>query len=81
MTEQRILRQLFLLLTLCFGATTAWADKPSIVLIVADDMGYGDCGVYNPDSKIQTPNIDQLAREGLRFTDAHAAASTCTPSR
>ena len=56
-------------------------DRPNIVLILADDMGYGDCGVYNPESKIATPHIDQLAQEGLRFTDAHAAGSTCTPSR
>jgi len=55
--------------------------KANIVLILADDMGYGDCGVYNPESKIATPNIDQLAAEGLRFTDAHAPGSTCTPSR
>ena len=59
---------------------TAWG-RPNIVLILADDMGYGDCGVYNPESKIATPHIDQLAQEGLRFTDAHAAGSTCTLSR
>jgi arylsulfatase A len=56
-------------------------SRPNIILIMADDMGYGDCGVYNPDSKIKTPNIDQLAKEGLRFTDAHSASNTCTPSR
>lgn len=55
--------------------------KPNIIIILADDMGYGDCGVYNPESKIKTPHIDQLAKEGLRFMDAHAASSTCTPSR
>jgi len=55
--------------------------QPNIILILADDMGYGDCAVYNPESKIKTPHIDQLAQEGLRFTDAHSAASTCTPSR
>lgn len=54
---------------------------PNIVLILADDMGYGDCGAYNPESKIETPHIDQLAKEGLRFADAHSSASTCTPSR
>ena len=56
-------------------------EKPNVVLIMADDMGYGDCGAYNSESKIPTPHIDQLAKEGLLFTDAHAAASTCTPSR
>jgi arylsulfatase A-like enzyme len=56
-------------------------SRPNIVIILADDMGYGDCGVYNPQSKIATPNIDQLAKEGLRFTDAHSASVTCTASR
>ncbi|MDH4203443.1 MAG: sulfatase-like hydrolase/transferase [Phycisphaerae bacterium] len=56
-------------------------QKPNIIFILADDLGYGDCGVYNPQSKIKTPYIDQLAIEGLLFTDAHSAGSTCTPSR
>ncbi len=56
-------------------------SPPNIVLILADDLGYGDCGANNPDSKIRTPHIDQLAQEGLRFTDAHSASGTCTPSR
>jgi arylsulfatase A-like enzyme len=49
--------------------------------ILADDMGYGDPGCFNPNSKIATPNIDRLAREGMRFSDAHAAGSVCHPSR
>lgn len=57
------------------------AAPPNIVLILADDMGYGDVGVFNAAAKVATLNIDRLATEGLRFTDAHAAASTCTPSR
>jgi arylsulfatase A-like enzyme len=56
-------------------------ERPNIVIILADDLGYGDCGAYNKESKIDTPQIDQLAREGLLFLDAHAAGSTCTPSR
>ena len=68
-------------LVLALMVGQAFADKPNIVLILADYMGYGDCGAYNPESKISTPHIDQLAKEGLLFTDAHAAASTCTPSR
>ena len=52
-----------------------------IVIILVDDMGYGDPGCYNPESKIPTPNIDQLSREGMRFTDAHAAGALCHPSR
>jgi len=56
-------------------------NQPNIILILVDDMGYGDPGCYNPDSKIPTPNIDQLAAEGMRFTDAHAAGTLCHPSR
>jgi arylsulfatase A len=62
----------------CAGADTG---KPNIIFIYADDMGYGDCGVYNPGITIPTPNIDQLARDGLRFTDAHSPYATCTGSR
>jgi len=57
------------------------SSKPNIIFILADDMGIGDCGVYNPASKISTPNIDRLARDGMRFTDAHAAGAICVPSR
>lgn len=57
------------------------ASKPNIVIILADDMGYGDPGCYNPKSKIPTPNIDRLAREGMRFSDAHAPGPLCHPSR
>ncbi len=58
----------------------AAADRPNIVLIYADDLGYGDTGCYGA-TRVLTPNIDRLANEGLRFTDAHSAAATCTPSR
>lgn len=54
---------------------------PNIIYILADDMGYGDAGCYNPASRIPTPNIDALAARGVRFTDAHAGSSLCTPSR
>ena len=54
---------------------------PNIVFILADDLGYGDLGCYNQDSRIPTPNIDRLADEGMRFTDAHAAGPLCHPSR
>ncbi|MCP4770120.1 MAG: sulfatase-like hydrolase/transferase [Planctomycetes bacterium] len=56
------------------------ADKPNVVIIYADDVGYADVSCYGAD-KIQTPNIDRLAKEGLRFTDGHCTAATCTPSR
>jgi arylsulfatase A len=55
--------------------------RPNIVFILADDLGYGDLGCYNKDSKIPTPNLDRLASEGTRFTDAHAPTSVCTPTR
>jgi len=55
--------------------------KPNIVIILADDMGYGDVGCYNSDSKIPTPNMDRLAKGGMIFTDAHSASAVCTPSR
>jgi arylsulfatase A len=57
------------------------AKKPNIVFILADDMGYGDVGCYNPNSKIPTPNMDRLAEEGVRFTDAHSPSAVCTPTR
>ncbi|MCB8932671.1 MAG: sulfatase-like hydrolase/transferase [Chthonomonadaceae bacterium] len=56
-------------------------DKPNIVVILADDLGYGDLRCYNSESKVATPNVDRLAREGMRFTDAHAPSTVCTPSR
>jgi len=56
-------------------------SKPNIIFIMADDMGYGDVSCYNPDSKISTPNMDRVAREGLRFTDAHSPSAVCTPTR
>ncbi|WP_432800016.1 sulfatase family protein [Poriferisphaera sp. WC338] len=57
----------------------ASSSYPNVVVIFADDIGYGDLGCYG--GKIPTPNIDRLAHEGMRFTDAHSAASLCAPSR
>ncbi len=54
---------------------------PNIVYIIADDLGYGDVRAYNPESKIPSPNLDRLASEGMRFTDAHSGAAVCTPTR
>ena len=54
---------------------------PNIIFILADDLGYGDLGCQDPQSKIPTPNLDHLASQGVRFTDAHAPSSVCTPSR
>ena len=73
-----------LLVTLTFGIMPMGGvaqERPNIVIIYADDMGYGDLNVQNPDSKIPTPNLDQLAAEGMRFTDAHSSSAICSPSR
>jgi len=61
--------------------TVPAADFPNIVIILADDQGYGDVSANNPDSRIPTPHIDRLATEGMRFTDAHTSSGVCTPTR
>ena len=78
---------LALLLT-CQGSSTAQntkpnpkTTKPNILFILTDDLGYGDLSCYNTESKVSTPNVDRLAREGMRFTDAHSPSTVCTPSR
>ena len=68
-----------LALFLLLRVTTA-SEAPNVILIFADDLGYGDLGCYGA-TKVQTPNIDRLAKEGRKFTDAHSASSVCTPSR
>lgn len=80
---RQILSSLLLVALSALGQTAASQERPPphVVIILADDMGYGDPGVYNPRSRIATPHIDQLAREGMRFTDAHAAGALCHPSR
>ena len=78
-----------LFLALCVGSAFAaetekssTASKPNIVIVLADDFGFGDAACYNPEfSKIPTPNIDRLAREGMSFTAAHSSSSVCTPTR
>ena len=55
-------------------------DQPNILMILVDDLGYGDIGCYGGEN-IPTPNIDRLASEGVRFTDAHVMCSVCGPSR
>jgi arylsulfatase A len=60
---------------------SSFSAQPNILLILADDLGYGDLGCYNAESKVPTPNIDRLAAQGMRFTDAHSPATVCTPSR
>jgi arylsulfatase A len=55
--------------------------KPNIIILYADDMGYGDLGANNPVSKIPTPQLDRLAAQGMRFTDGHTSSGVCSPSR
>lgn len=69
------------LVLLTIAPVRASERLPNVVLVLADDLGYGDLGCYNPESKIPTPHVDRLAAEGLRFTDAHAPGSVCVPSR
>jgi arylsulfatase A-like enzyme len=66
-------------LTVNLAPRPAGAAEPSIVFILADDLGYGDVGCYG--AAVKTPAIDRLAREGLRFRDGHSSSATCTPSR
>jgi arylsulfatase A len=91
MTESRATRRNFLkavglgAASLAIGGTVKAkdADKPlpNIVFILADDLGYGDIACYNPESKIPTPNLDKLAKQGMLFTDAHSPSTVCTPTR
>ena len=74
----------YCLLTLAMLAAPlaqVYAQQPNIVIIYADDMGYGDLQCQNDASKIPTPNLNQLASEGMRFTDAHSSSGICSPSR
>lgn len=74
-----ILKFLCSLLLTVFAS--AEVKQPNVVLIFADDMGYGDVSAYDAKSKIKTPHLDRLAKGGMRFTDAHSASAVCTPSR
>lgn len=76
----RIFSNFLLLIFLICTVAVAAEQKPNIVIIMADDLGYGDLSCYGA-TKIKTPNIDRLASQGMRFTNAHSAASICSPSR
>lgn len=72
---------LFFLLSIAgWGIISAQPQSPNVIFIYADDLGYGDLSCYGA-TEIETPHIDQLAKQGLRFTNGHATSSTCTPSR
>lgn len=64
-----------------FAKTSFAQELPNIVIIYADDLGYGDLSCYNPEAAYQTPRLDRMAREGIRFTDAHSPSTICSPSR
>ncbi|MDF1860556.1 MAG: arylsulfatase [Verrucomicrobiales bacterium] len=66
---------------LFFDSAEAASKHPNIIYILADDLGIGDLSCYNPESKIQTPHVDRMAAEGVRFTDAHTPSAVCTPTR
>ena len=68
------------LLTLCLSLSVS-AEKPNIVVILCDDLGYGDVKCLNPQGKIATPHLDRLAAGGMNFTDAHSGSGVCTPTR
>jgi len=74
-------RVVFLLMMVSAACLQAVERRPNIVLILTDDMGYGDVSFLNPESKIQTPHMDGLAKEGVYLTDAHSPSSVCTPTR
>ena len=63
------------------GAPALSQERPNIVIVYADDLGYGDLSVYNPDCGYRTPRLDRMAAEGVRFTDAHSPSTICSPSR
>lgn len=65
----------------CNNQTKLANNSPNIIYILADDLGYGDISSYNPNCAFKTPNIDRLASEGVRFSDAHSGSSVCTPTR
>ncbi|MAI74097.1 MAG: arylsulfatase [Rhodopirellula sp.] len=65
-----------------FAAAVAAAPRlPNIIIVYADDLGFGDLSCYNPSAAYQTPRLDQMAAEGIRFTDAHSPSTICSPSR
>lgn len=74
------IRSTFLIALMLCSTIIAQTEKPNVILINVDDLGYGDVGAYGA-THVKTPNIDQLAKEGRKFTDFHSASAVCTPSR
>src|SRR5438309_4715034 len=78
--QNRLICGLFVSSVLWFSLVSAASRQPNIIIILADDLGYGDLGCYGHPT-IRTPNLDRMATEGMRFTDFYVAACVCTPSR
>lgn len=82
MNHRHRITSLLILLFATSVAGNARAAKPNIIIIIyADDLGYGDLSCYNPKCAYKTPRLDQMAKEGVRFTDAHSPSTICSPSR
>jgi len=77
----RFQKSLLLFLFLFSPILTANAATPNVVYVLADDLGWGDLSCNNPESKIETPHLDRIASQGMRFTDAHSGSGVCTPTR
>lgn len=72
---------LLLSLLVLFSTTLRASEKPNVIFILCDDLGYGDVKCFNPDGKIATPHMDRIAENGLKFTDAHSSSAVCSPTR
>ena len=77
----RVIATVVLVASIWSANQTVIAARPNIVIILADDMGFGDVAALNPESKIPTPNLDRLAADGMTFTDSHSPSAVCTPTR
>ena len=70
-----------ILLRFYFKTIKKSSIKPNVIILLSDDVGVGDIEVYNSKSKIKTPHLNRMAKNGFRFLDAHSASSKCSPSR
>ena len=77
---KKFISLLLLLITSCLSVR-GQGEMPNILFILADDLGYGDVGCYNPESKVPTPHLDRMASQGMLFPDAHSPSTVCTPTR
>ncbi len=81
MAEHRWLQPLLIVVSVCGLSSSAFAAKPNIVFVLFDDLGYGQPANYRAETTFRMPHFEQLARDGMRFTDAHSASAVCTPTR